>query len=366
MAESFFTSGNQIVTTEIDVDSPVTEGLVSKIKGRDVELSDAIIPLGGGGPYSSDADANGNLTVTVNTSLYGIKHYNNLTINSGVTVTAEKVSTGPGTVSTTNNAATFSSAHGLKVGDSIRLTSGAQANETRVVTRIDSATTVTIRNAFSANQTNQNWNKVETGIPLIIFARGTVTINGTITANGAGGIGGENTDITGVLNIGESTNAGGAGGGGGGSGGANGGQSSYYGIISAGGGAGSNGSNSPVLRLCDISPNGKMGGGGGGGGILGGIGGGNDGGDGGGCVYIEAPNIVINTGASITCNGTNGGNGTATYGGGGGGGGGVIFMRYKSITNNGSLSVIGGTGGTATAGNGGNGGDGLIYNEVIP
>lgn len=369
MGESFFTSGNQMTVTELDQDSPITDGFLAKIKGRDVELSDKIQGLGGTG-------GDGDVTITTDTTLYGIKHYNNFTINAGVTVTVEKVSAGAGTVSTTTVTATFSSAHGLKVGDRIRLTSGAQANETRVVTRIDSAITVTLRSAFSANQTNQNWNRIETGIPLIIFARGTVTINGTINADGAGGIGGENTDITGVTNDGEDTIGGGSGGGGGGQAsavaGAKGGYTSYYGIISAAGNGGDNsvggnGSAAPMSRLYYICPIDKMGGAGGGGGGAGGTDGGQDGGDGGGCIYIEAPNIVINNGAAITCNGTNGGNTTSNYGAGGGGGGGVIFLRYKSITNNGSLSVTGGTGGTSGTGYaGGNGGAGVIYNEIVP
>ncbi len=364
MAETFFTSGNQMVTTEIDVDSPTTEGLMSKIKGRDVELSDKIQGLGGTG-------ADGDVTITANTDLYGIKHYNNLTINSGVIVTVRKVSAGSGTVSTTTTTATFSVAHGLRVGDRIRITTGAQANEEGVVVRIDSSTSVLIRTSFSANQSNQSWNKVETGIPLLIFARGTVTINGSINADGAGGTGGTCSAVTGVSNNGESFAGGGSGGGGGdgsdsGSYAPDGGSSSYLNLVSPGGnggyngGNGGNGSPAPSSRF---SIGEVLGGAGGGGGRNWG----GEGGDGGGGVYIEAPTIVINSVATITCNGTNGAGGAGTnYGGGGGGGGGVIFLRYKSLTINGTLTAAGGTGGIATAGDGGNGGAGVVYTEILP
>lgn len=296
MAESFFTSGNQIVTTEIDVDSPYTEGLISKVKGRDVELSNKIIGLGGTG-------IDGDVTITANTNLSGIKHYNNFTINAGVTVT------------------------------------------------------------------------IDQGKPLIIFARGTVTINGTIEGDGKGGLGGTGIGSYGLF------------GGSGASGGSdpisivlgyNGGNSAHYwringGIASfPGGGIGQDGiqTTDKLTHLPNVGPSGES---------LGGASGGagcnanasyGRGGNGGGFVYIEAPTVIINTMAIIRCNGNNGVNGRSGYsqaGGGGGGGGGVIFIRLKNITNNGTLSVTAGYGGNGYGyGAGGAGGAGVVYLEIVP
>lgn len=104
---------------------------------------------------------------------------------------------------------------------------------------------------------------------------------------------------------------------------------------------------------------GGSGGGSGGGGTnaggTGGVGGGS--GAGGGCVYIAAKNIVIGASGVISCKGGNGGSGAAGVGGdasggggGGGGGGGLIYCVYETISNVGTFDVSGGTGGTGGAG----------------
>ena len=106
-------------------------------------------------------------------------------------------------------------------------------------------------------------------------------------------------------------------------------------------------------------------------GLNGGVGGsGGTGGDGGGTLYILARNIVIDTSGIIESNGNDGSNGASggsgatSCGGGGGGGsggggsGGFIGIIYESITNNGNINVNGGStgsGGSAGA-SGGSGG----------
>lgn len=297
MAESFFTSGNQMVTTEIDVDSPVTEGWMSKVKGRDVELSDKIVGLGGTG-------VDGDVTITTNTTLSGIKRYNNFTINAGVTVT------------------------------------------------------------------------IEQGKPLIIFARGTVTINGIIDGDGKGALGGISA------NSGANGDCGSGGGGGGGysGAGANGGPSNYLGENRPGGSGGSMGNNnggagSSLSNLKRFMYEiGLTGGSGGGAGGIGNTGVSGAGGNGGGVIIIVAPTIIVASGATIKANGANGANGVgggsaSSYGGGGGGGGGLIYAQAKSYTSTGTIQVNFGTGGTDDGSNngaGGNGGAGVIDVEILP
>lgn len=132
-----------------------------------------------------------------------------------------------------------------------------------------------------------------------------------------------------------------------------------------------------LATLLDIASSGSSvkftgaasaGGGGGGGdanagdGIAGG-GGGGRGGCAGGIVAIYAKNIIIGAGGSITANGENGLDGGSGLvginqdgngGGGAGGNGGIIILVYNSLTNNGSITVNAGTGGQG----GGNGGTG--------
>lgn len=84
------------------------------------------------------------------------------------------------------------------------------------------------------------------------------------------------------------------------------------------------------------------------------------GGNGGGVIYIEC-NELIFTG-TLRSNGNNGGN--DTYYGGGGGGGGVILVRAKTITtNSGSVTVTAGSGGSGSIGAGGAGAAG--FKQII-
>lgn len=82
------------------------------------------------------------------------------------------------------------------------------------------------------------------------------------------------------------------------------------------------------------------------------------GGNGGGCILIQANNIVINSGGAIRADGLNGSARLRVGCGGSGGGGGGFILLQGSITNNGTISVAGGLGNGDSAGN--KGGDGII------
>lgn len=254
--------------------------------------------------------------------------------------------------------------------------------------------------------------------PIIIFARNTITINGTITPNrtaggagGNGGGGGSNGDTSTASqaapylgtqgSIGTGGDAGyvhsNPSGSQGGSGGASG-SHTTGGVTNSGGGAGDRAAavgkfSSQLMtkiRTSVISNPNSIGGGGSGGSGGGGGGGGSStgtyagsggtggtGGSGGGSVIIIAPTIIFNSGASILSNGlagsngNNGANGSVGYvghrrggaggggGGGGGGHGGSIMFIYKSLTDSGTTNVTGGAAGTG--GSGGAASSGATY-----
>lgn len=251
-----------------------------------------------------------------------------------------------------------------------------------------------------------------------IFVSGTLTINGTLHADGGNGDNGVGATpgANGAPRVGNYGPGGGSVCGGNGGRGTSGigasavGQSianttncrSVFGYMGGGvggaGGAGGNGSaggsvtDTYFFRLRSIfflltsysshhgeiiAPifGGAAGAGGGGGGRTGtaegGAGGG--GGGGGGTIWIAARNIVIGPTGLISANGGNGGNGangTAggggdTAGGGGAGGaagGGLIYLMFETLTNNGSMTVDAGSPGTGGSGVGGgaDGGNGVV------
>ena len=99
----------------------------------------------------------------------------------------------------------------------------------------------------------------------------------------------------------------------------------------------------------------------------GGAGGSGGGGSQGGIMVISAKNIIINSGGSIEAIGGNGGDGgdggngwrndvggrpggSGGGAGGSGGQGGIIVLIYNSLTNDGTISVAGGSGGTGGSG----------------
>ncbi len=69
------------------------------------------------------------------------------------------VTAGPGTISTTGAALTCSVAHGLVLGDYVKLTSGAQSGQIRRVIAVPTTTTATLDSAYSADQSNVTWSK---------------------------------------------------------------------------------------------------------------------------------------------------------------------------------------------------------------
>lgn len=292
---------------------------------------------GGGG--------DGNVTIASNTTLSDVKYYDNLVINSGVTVT-------------------------------------------------------------------------KASSPLIIYAKGTITVNGTIDMSGKGGSGGSGGSGAGgtggtSLNMQQGAGANGGAGSAGGAGSSMPGGGTSGSAGSAGGAGGAGGANSS-----SVSPNTKhvtkftmnetnfvgAGGGGGGGGGAGGnagtdsygntcsgasnTGAGGAGGAGGGMVVLIGNSIVIGSGGVIKSNGVNGTAGTGGQtsqqqhgcsqggdagngGGGAGGNGGYIYLVYNSLTNNGSNNIqvnagtgaAAGTGGNGTASAGGNGTVGLVVHD---
>ena len=204
---------------------------------------------------------------------------------------------------------------------------------------------------------------------LILIARTSITINGTIAAYGAGSSGGASS----CLSVAGSPGAHGytqAGGGGSGATltGAAGGSAYVHNIVVATGGSGgpgAGGSGGSAVQAADWgSPpfNDVMGGAGGGGGA-GGSGCGSYGGAGGGSIVLIAPTIIISSAAVLNTSGISGAN--AVQGAGGGGGAGNIYIMCRSFRNVGTFYLIGGSGGRGGAATAGSGAPGrtqiLIY-----
>lgn len=224
----------------------------------------------------------------------------------------------------------------------------------------------------------------------IIFVSKTLTVKGTISANGKGYAGGaERQDDPGDGNDGDGLDdvynddnvddfgiyagAGGGGGGGmfktpttatGGAGGRCSGAGGAGGVGNSNGSGGSSGSFpsqfSSFLNILQLM---KCKGAGGGGGAAISMYDGGAGGAGGGVIIIMCRTLDIQTGSTITANGNDGASEDA---GGGGGGGGLIFIQYKTlIANNGTQTVNGGSGGSGTDINGGDGGAGGTGQSII-
>ncbi len=221
--------------------------------------------------------------------------------------------------------------------------------------------------------------------PIIIKVQGKVQIDGVLTLNGAQG-----EDIASCCNNssgGAAGPGGGAGGGnvygnggsnGSGSGGGGGGCAAGYGSGGGGGGYGANG-NGGKTSGNSCSPGGSAGSSygnallgtftGGSGGGSGGFGGaanssGAGGGGGGGALRIDASEIAVASGGSITANGGRGGNigGDRDGGAGGGGSGGALWLRAGKIILTGAVTALGGAAGVTDQvnGYGGDGGAGSV------
>ncbi len=227
--------------------------------------------------------------------------------------------------------------------------------------------------------------------PCVIFATGTVTINGTLTVAGdvSGGTGGAGGSACGTVGadggIGEKgfENDSSAGTGDGATGGASGASSSGGSGVNAGGAGGTAGGSNKkypkqliskitqnVIANASVCGSGGAGGAGGGAGGCGhgtaGAGGsGGVGGTGGGSILIVAPTIILNTGSILNAvggTGGDGGNGSGAQqgyyvqyqgagggsggGGGNGGNGGSISLIYNTLTDNSTLNINGGSAGS--------------------
>ena len=214
----------------------------------------------------------------------------------------------------------------------------------------------------------------------IIGVKGTLTLNGTITATGGGYSGGSGNGVVGTSATGNmNLIIGGGGGGGGGltaSFGGNGGTAGGAGGAGTKASTAGSGSDSPSTRvdffkastqaLYSLS---SFKGAGGGAGRMG-----NpsfaQGGNGGGFLYIECTVFIGNTGSYLLAQGDNGANGPGFNGfmdgGNGGGGGGFIAVRGLTISvNNTTYNVAGGSGGSGANGGGAGGAGGAGGYAVV-
>lgn len=296
------------------------------------------------GNFSFGDGSDGDVTISSNTTLASDKYYNNLTIDSGFTLSPAGY-------------------------------------------RIFVKNTLTLNGTIARNGVNGS-NGVTNGAG---GAGGTALADGYLKGSLAGGNGGDSASggaggIAGtaggnvsnclVTANGSTAGAGGTGSGGGTNGG------------TAGAGGTTTASNVKLIAnwhlatLLDIGATGATvkfnssaaagGGGSGGGGSVGvESGSGAGGGSNGGIISIYAKTIVISATGSITVTGGNGGIGGAGEtagggsdnagggGGGAGGNGGVIVLAYNMLTNSGSITASAGTGGAGgAAGTGGGGGAG--------
>jgi hypothetical protein len=237
-------------------------------------------------------------------------------------------------------------------------------------------TTINIPTAVTITYTRNSKNT-----PVTLLATGDVTIVGTISVSGAGGLtnggggrGGPGGYDGGAAGFGFDTFVGATGDGPGGGGG---GSSTNGTTLSAGGGggyasAGANGgvqtgavagAGGPKYGSSTILPLIGGSGGGGGGAVSGNHGG--SGGAGGGAILI-ASSTSINFTGTINSTGGTGAFGSAGGASGGGGSGGAIRLIANTITGFGSLNVTGGSpGGQSTFPGGGNGGAGFVRVEAF-
>jgi hypothetical protein len=250
--------------------------------------------------------ADGNATISVNTSLTKDTYYDNLTVDNGVLLRTngfrlfvKNVLTNNGSIGQPGNSGIYAGAGGaaLAVG-SFGTVSGAGGlgGIANTVGTVGTGVTGHTVDAPPGSGGNGGQGRNSGGSP---------------TAGGAGGTVSSPTTAWGTRNLS--------------------GISTGYSYTNA---------SPPVL----VQLRGGAGGGGGGGSGSGGYNGGG-GGSGGGCAIIAARSIV-NIGI-ITCAGGSGGGGHTSdwSGGGGGGGGGVLLLTYTSLSGTGTETVAGGAGG---------------------
>ena len=204
---------------------------------------------------------------------------------------------------------------------------------------------------------------------IIIVATNTITINGTISASGAGAAGGP-SGVTGSNGGNGFAQPGGGGGNGLSGDGFDGGAALLHGITKVAGGAGgtsgngSGGSAQSGASSVLSDPFSIMGGAGGGSG-------GKDinceaGGAGGGSVVLIAPTIILGGSSVINTAGGAGSNGAAdNRGGGGGGGAGNVYIFCRTYTDSGCTFTLSGGAGGSPSGTGSAGGAGATGVKLI-
>lgn len=201
---------------------------------------------------------------------------------------------------------------------------------------------------------------------LIIVATGTLTINGTIDALGAGSAGGAGgiASQPGAAGTSGFSQPGAGGGAASADSGGAGGAVLVHSIVkkvggTAGapvGGAGGTGSqlSGDAVSLSDYTS--LFGGAGGGGGGSDATGTGGAGGRGGGSIVLVAPTVILAATATLLTSGAVGSAGVTDAGGGGGGGGGNVYIYCRSYTDSGAtFTLTGGAGGAAASTNGAGG-----------
>lgn len=345
--------------------------------------------------------ADGDVTISSNTSLtvlnkngaydgdMVVRNYNNLTINSGVTLTTDQPCRGlliyvknnctiNGTLSMTARGA-YANPSSTGGSDGQAVDSNGLRFPFRAATGSD---TITV----SQNLLNGCGNAARNAIQNHVFPNRVLSIPRVGASGGAGANSGGNAPGS----AGSNGSAGETGGGGGGGVRNNVGGNGTAGTCFSGGSGGGGGHYSPGATPDSGTAFGGPGGvgangtganeaGGGGAGNPGGNGGytpgsgsakGNDanskGQDGTGGIIILIVGGTLTINGSIVANGSNGGRGLDSYAawaGGGASGGGSIIAAYKTLVNNGTISTNGGTGGNFKSwdnSSGGNGGTGSV------
>jgi len=226
---------------------------------------------------------------------------------------------------------------------------------------------------------------------VVLYSTDSITINGTLTAQGAGGAGGTSSATPTAGEDGTDQTGGTGGGGDGGANGAAGGEAKTAVLIpsdlvlqaaSAPTGYPSGAPATPAsVAAIDqpllFRPEWSRGGGGGGAGFDGGVGSPTGhGGKGGGTIVLIAPSVTIGASGIINTKGENGADGTSSGsgddpGGGGGGAGGNLYIFCNTFSNSGTIQQTGGTGGGGAASgsgsgstNGGNGANGITQINI--
>ena len=345
-AESWDFDKNLTGTTPTDaffIGTATTDG--SSVTAVDqTNVIDIAIPKSEHMYYGDGRD--GDVTISSNTSITGLKRYNNLTINAGQTLTSS-ATTHASLIIQVKGTLTINGTISMDGKGARGADGGPQANGGPVE--------VSVTNEYNAGtpakdpETNTNYGTKDTGSPDMASSANPGT---------ASGYGGPNaTTNPGLTSAPPNTRL----------------NSQYYvstampHMYGAGGSGGTSGAggNSGTKQT---SYNGEAGGNGGKGG---------DGGNGGGGILLMAQIIVFNSGAVITADGEDGEDGTdGTTGtgssscqasgwrgssghGGGGGEGGQIVLLYNKLTNSGTFTVTGGaagSGGGTVTGSGGCGG----------